>query len=90
MEHGPFKEGLERITPYSELKKQNDYEVQKRKGAAIKTNPVAALDWSVVPGVQDYIAQAIKNPSQVSEILKQNNHIFQNMTQEEKDNYNYI
>ena len=90
VEHGPFKEGLERITPYSELKKQNDYEVQKRKGAAIKTNPVAALDWSVVPGVQDYIAQAIKNPSQVSEILKQNNHIFQNMTQEEKDNYNYI
>ena len=90
VEHGPFKEGLERITPYSELKKQDDYEVQKRKGAAIKTNPVAALDWSVVPGVQDYIAQAIKNPSQVSEILKQNNHIFQNMTQEEKDNYNYI
>lgn len=90
VEHGPFKEGLERITPYSELKKQDDYEVQKRKGAAIKTNPVAALDWSVVPGVQDYITQAIKNPSQVSEILKQNNHIFQNMTQEEKDNYNYI
>ena len=90
VEHGPFKEGLERITPYSELKKQDDYEVQKRKGAAIKTNPVAALDWSVVPGVQDYIAQAIKNPSQVSELLKQNNHIFQNMTQEEKDNYNYI
>lgn len=92
IEKGPFKEGLERVVPYDELKNRSDFWEQVERGKGMWGNPVTAIDEGnrLIEIGKDVAATTVFPVWGAYSVSEKKNRNLEQMSREEKNVYDYL